>query len=365
MTKIKDIISVLENIAPRGYQESYDNAGLITGSNDQEVKGILISLDCIESVLDEAIHKGCNLIIAHHPIVFKGLKQLNGKNYVERTIIKAIKNDIAIYAIHTNLDNVSNGVNAKIAQKIGLQDTRILAPKSNTLHKIEVYIPTSDTSKVLEALHEVGAGSVGLYSHCSFTVTGTGTFRPNSGAQPTIGQVGKQETVEENKVELIFPSVLEGQLIAALKRTHPYEEVAYYVQEIKNTNADVGSGMIGVLPEEKSPEEFLAYLKERMELKVIRYTPVDNKTIKKVAICGGAGSFLLSNAKSESADAFVTADFKYHEFFDAEGKIMIADIGHYESEVFTKELIDGFIREKFANIASYLSEVDTNPVKYF
>lgn len=365
MAKIKDIISVLENIAPRGYQESYDNAGLITGSYDQEVNGILISLDCIESVLDEAIVKGCNLIVAHHPIVFKGLKQLNGKNYVERTIIKAIKNDIAIYAIHTNLDNVSNGVNAKIAEKLGLKNTRILAPKTNTLLKLEVYIPTADTNKVLAALHEVGAGNVGLYSHCSFTIAGKGTFRPTAGANPTIGQVGNQEVVEENKVELIFPSVLEEQLIATLKRTHPYEEVAYYVQQIKNTNADIGSGMIGELSEGKSPEEFLTYLKERMGLKMIRYTSVGSKTIKKVAICGGAGSFLLGKAKSNSADAFVTADFKYHEFFDSEGKIMIADIGHYESEVFTKELIDGFIREKFANIASYLSEVDTNPVKYF
>jgi dinuclear metal center YbgI/SA1388 family protein len=365
MTKIKDIISVLENIAPRGYQETYDNSGLITGSFNDKVTGVLVTLDCIESVVEEAIRKNCNLIVAHHPIVFNGLKQLNGKNYVERTIIKAIKNDIAIYAIHTNLDNVYNGVNAKIAEKIGLENVRVLAPKSDTLLKLEVFIPVKNTQQVLEALHKAGAGNIGNYSHCSFKVVGTGTFRPNASANPTIGKRGEQESVQEDKVELIFPAVLKVAILEAMNHAHPYEEVAHYIQAVENTNQNIGAGMIGELPSPKTPEEFLIHIKSQMSLNTIKYTSFDGEKIKKVAICGGSGSFLLNHAKVNSADVFVTGDFKYHEFFDGEGKIMIADIGHYESEVFTKELIDGFLRENFANIASYLSEVDTNPVKYF
>lgn len=365
MTKIKDIISVLENIAPKAYQENYDNSGLITGSFNTEVTGVLITLDCIESVVDEAISKNCNMIVAHHPIVFKGLKQLNGKNYVERTVIKAIKNDIAIYAIHTNLDNVHNGVNAKIAEKLGLENVRILAPKADTLLKLEVFVPTQHTAEVLEALHNAGAGNIGNYSHCSFKVVGTGTFRPNASANPAQGKSGQQESVQEDRVELIFPAVLKGAILEAMNRSHPYEEVAHYIQSIENTNQNIGAGMIGELPESKTPQEFLSHLKSHMSLNTIRYTSFDGDKIKKVAICGGSGSFLLNHAKANSADVFVTGDFKYHEFFDGEGKIMIADIGHYESEVFTKELIDGFMIENFANIATSLSEVDTNPVKYF
>lgn len=365
MAKIKDITDLLESIAPRAYQEDYDNAGLITGSPSQEVKGILCTLDCVESVIDEAIDKNCNLIVAHHPIVFRGLKQLNGKNYVERTIIKAIKNDIAIYAIHTNLDSVHTGVNKKIADKLGLENTRILAPKSSTLTKLEVFIPVDSTDKVLNALHEAGAGNIGNYSNCSFRVIGTGTFKPNEQANPTIGNQNEQEYVEENKVEVIFPSHMEGSILNVLKKAHPYEEVAYYLQALKNKNQDVGSGMIGELEVALSEEEFLAHLKKSMSLNTIKYTQSNNSSIKRVAICGGAGSFLLQAAKSAGADAFVSSDFKYHEFFDAEEKLMIADIGHYESEAFTKELLGAFISENFANIATYLSEVNTNPVKYF
>lgn len=365
MAKIKDITDLLESIAPRAYQEDYDNAGLITGDVNQEVSGILCTLDCVESIVEEAIAKNCNLIVAHHPIVFRGIKKLNGKNYVERTIIKAIKNDIAIYAIHTNLDNVQTGVNKKIADKIGLKNTQILLPKAATLSKLEVFIPVANTDHVLEAMHKAGAGNIGNYSNCSFRVLGTGIFKPNDMANPTIGSSNQQESVEENKVEVIFPSHLEGRIISAMKNAHPYEEVAFYLQSLKNTNQEVGSGMIGELETAMNEQDFLSHLKHSMNLNTIKYTPVNGKSIKKVAVCGGAGSFLLPIAKGAGADAFVTSDFKYHEFFDAEGKLMIADIGHYESEVYTKELLSAFISEKFANIATYLSEVDTNPVKYF
>ena len=365
MPKISDIIGHLENIAPNSYQESYDNSGLLTGDRNWEINGILISLDCIEKVVDEAIQKSCNLIVAHHPIIFAGIKRLNGSNYVERTIIKAIKNDIAIYAIHTNLDNVQHGVNAMIAEKIGLRDTSILAPKSGKLSKLEFFVPHAQKEKVLEAIHKAGAGMVGNYENCSFQVIGTGTFKPNERANPAIGSNKKQEYVEEERIEVIYASHLEGKITAALQKAHPYEEVAYFTIDLNNPHPEVGSGMIGELASALSIQDFLNHLKKSMALSCIRYTHSESKTIKKVAICGGAGSFLLKRAKALGADAFVSADFKYHEFFDAEDKIMIADIGHYESEVYTKELLDRFLREKFTNIATYLSEVNTNPVKYF
>lgn len=365
MPKISDIIRALEKIAPLSYQESYDNSGLLTGRNSSEVTGILISLDCVETVIDEAISKGCNLVIAHHPIIFGGLKKLTGANYVERTIIKAIKNDIAIYAIHTNLDNVHSGVNAMICEKLGLTNTRILNPKSGALSKLEFFVPKTSTKKVLEAIHAAGAGKIGNYDNCSFTVNGIGSFTPNELANPTIGQQDQQEHVAEDKVELIFPSHLESEIIAALQHAHPYDEVAYYSIKLANKNQEVGAGMMGELTNALEPTAFLTYLKKSMSLHAIRYTELPNRKIKKVAVCGGAGSFLLKTARAKGADAFVSGDFKYHEFFDAEEKIMIADIGHYESEVFTKELLNRILTEKFTNIATYLSEVNTNPVKYF
>jgi dinuclear metal center YbgI/SA1388 family protein len=365
MVKIKDITDSLEILAPTAYQENYDNTGLITGNKDWTVTGVLVTLDCIESIIDEAIEKNCNLIIAHHPIVFKGLKKINGSNYVERTIIKAIKNDIAILAIHTNLDNVINGVNKVIADKIGLLSTRILVPKNNVLEKMVAFVPIDSTSAVLEALHAVGAGQIGNYSNCSFTVIGKGTFKPNNTANPTIGIAGKQEEVEEDRIELIFPSYLRGLIIKTLKFSHPYEEVAYYLTGLENENQEIGSGMIGELARPISINEFLNLLKDKMELKMIRFTNKKVDQIQKVAVCGGAGSFLLSSAMAQGADAFVTSDFKYHEFFDGEEKTLIADIGHYESEKFTKELLHSYLTENFANIATYLSEVNTNPVHYF
>jgi dinuclear metal center YbgI/SA1388 family protein len=361
---IKEIVQHLEKLAPPAYQEDYDNSGLITGSLQQEVKGILISLDCIESIVEEAIKENCNLIIAHHPIVFKGLKKINGNNYVERTIIKAIKNDIAIYAIHTNLDNVAKGVNFKIAQKIGLENIRILAPKKNVLKKIISFVPEPNKEKLLEALYKAGAGNIGNYSECSYQIEGTGTFKSNEHAQPAIGSVNKKEIVKETRIELIYPAILEGAVISALYNNHPYEEPAYDLIELENKNPEVGSGAVGNLPEAMKEMDFINHLKSSMNLKCIRHTAFTGKKIKKVALCGGSGSFFLKNALNTGADAYVSADFKYHEFFDAENKIIIADIGHYESEVFTKDLIYDFLIEKFSNIAVRLSKIDTNPISY-
>ena len=364
MPTIQDITRYLETIAPRAYQESYDNAGLITGDPTAEVRGVLVSLDAVESVIDEAIAHDCNLVVAHHPIVFRGLKSLTGKNYVERTVIKAIKNDVALYAIHTNLDNVLLGVNKRICDRLGLQDSRILVPKTGTLQKLVTFVPQENTEPVLRALGEAGAGQIGNYRNCSFRTAGTGTFQPNERANPHIGEAGKREEVEEQRIEVIYPAHLAGPVLRALRTSHPYEEVAYYQQALENENQEVGSGMIGTLPEPLSGEDFLAYLKEKMQLSVVRHTRLTDRPIQRVAVCGGAGSFLLPHALRQQADAFVTADYKYHEFFDADGQLVIADIGHYESEVFTKHLIAEFLSAKFVNFAVRLSETNTNPVFY-
>ncbi|MTI22801.1 Nif3-like dinuclear metal center hexameric protein [Fulvivirga sp. RKSG066] len=364
MTKIKDLVSYLASIAPPSYQESYDNSGLITGDANAEVKGVLVSLDCIESIVDEAIEKDCNVIVAHHPIVFKGLKSFTGKDYVERTVIKAIKNDIAIYAIHTNLDNVLHGVNAKIGEKIGISNPKILAPKKQLLSKLVAFIPQENKEAVLDAIYKAGAGEIGNYSNCSFTTTGKGTFKPNESADPHIGKQGEAEEVTEDRIEVMMPSHLENRVIGTLKKAHPYEEVAYYITQLQNENQEVGSGMYGDLDQPMEPFEFLNYLKDRMALNCIRHTAPSNKKIKRVAWCGGAGSFLLKKAISQQADVFITGDFKYHEFFDAEDKIMIADIGHYESEVFTKELLYEILTKKFTTFATNLSEIVTNPISY-
>ncbi len=363
--KVKDITAYLEQLAPRAYQEPYDNAGLITGEPEQTVTGILLTLDCTEAVVDEAIRKNTNLIVAHHPIVFKGLKKLTGSNYVERTIIKAIRNNISIYAIHTNLDNVHTGVNKKIAEKIGLKDLRILAPKTDTLSKLVTFVPVNDTEAVLNSLHAAGAGQIGDYKNCSFRQEGTGTFLPTGKANPAIGEVGKAENVTENRIEVIFPTHREGEVLRALKKAHPYEEVAYYLTRLANENQEVGAGMVGVLDPPLEPIEFLKRLKSSMNLTTIRHTALLENKVKKVAVCGGSGSFLLGAAIRSGADFFVTADFKYHEFFDADGKITIADIGHYESEIFTKDLLGSILKEKFPTFAVNFSETDTNPIRYF
>lgn len=363
--KVKDITDYLETIAPRAYQESYDNAGLLTGEPSQEIKGALVTLDCTEEVVDEAIAKNINLIIAHHPIIFKGLKKVTGSNYVERTIIKAIRNNIAIYAIHTNLDNVHTGVNRKIAEKIGLKNLKVLAPKNDTLTKLVTFIPKDHTEKVLKALYDAGAGQLGDYKNCSFQTEGTGTFMPTGDANPHTGKLNQQERVQEDRAELIFATHSENSILNALKAAHPYEEAAYYLTRLANQNQEVGSGMVGELEQPLEPIEFLKRLKSSMNLTAIRHTRLLDQKVKKVAVCGGSGSFLLPQAIRARADFFVTADFKYHEFFDADGKITISDIGHYESEIFTKELLGEILNKKFPTFAVNFSTTDTNPVRYF
>jgi dinuclear metal center YbgI/SA1388 family protein len=362
--KVKDVTAFLETLAPRSLQEDYDNSGLLTGDPAWEVKGILTTLDCLENIVEEAIRRNCNLIVAHHPIIFKGLKRLTGQNYVERTIIKAIKNDIAIYAIHTNLDNVFAGVNRKIAEKIGLKNTSILVPKKNTLLKLDTFVPEENKDAVLKAMHDAGAGNIGDYKNCSFETLGSGTFMPIGNANPHSGSLNIQKKVSEIKLEVILPRSSERAVLSALRKSHPYEEVAYYLTSVENSNQEIGSGMIGELPDALEPIEFLKRLKVSMQTACVRHTAVGIAPISRVAICGGSGSFLLSHAIQAGADAYVSADFKYHEFFDSDSKILVADIGHYESEAFTKELLNEVLREKFTTFAINFSEIVTNPISY-
>lgn len=363
--KLGDLTSYLESLAPLAYQEEYDNAGLIVGSPEQDVGQALISLDCTEAVVDEAIATGCHVVISHHPIVFRGLKRFNSKTYVERVVEKAIRHNIALYAIHTNLDNIMGGVNAKICEILGLKNCHILSPKHNLLKKLVTYVPVSHAEQVRNALFEAGAGNIGNYSECSFNAESSGTFKGNEDADPYVGEPGKRHTENEIRIETIYPATLESKILMALVLAHPYEEVAYDLYTLSNPNQYIGSGMAGELDMPMDESDFMALVKDKMNAQVIRHTAFTGRGVKKVAVCGGAGGFLLKQAIATGADVFITADYKYHEFFDAEGKIVIADIGHFESEQFTQQLLYEIIRKKFSTFALRLTEVNTNPVKYF
>ncbi|OUT95235.1 MAG: Nif3-like dinuclear metal center hexameric protein [Flammeovirgaceae bacterium TMED32] len=363
--KLKDITKSLQEWAPLPFQESYDNSGLIVGDEEMLIEGCLISLDLTESVIEEALKNQCNMIISHHPIVFKGIKKLSGNHWVNRCLIKAIKNDLAIYAIHTNLDNVMHGVNGMIAHRLKLTHGKVLRPMTNALHKLVTFVPIEYKSKILKALHQAGAGDIGNYKECSFNITGEGVFKPAAGANPTLGSLDKLESVKESRIEVILPRHKKDIILSALKSAHPYEEVPYYLTSLENNQENLGAGLIGHLPNPMPIMDFLGHLKLSMGLKHIRHTPLISKKVERIAVCGGSGSFLLNDACALGADIFISADFKYHDFFEADSRIIIADIGHYESEVFTKQLLCDFLNEKFTNIAFRLSKVNTNPINYF
>lgn len=362
--KINDIISFLESQAHPSLQEQYDNAGLITGNAAWECTGIICSLDATEEVVKEAIEKKCNLIVAHHPIIFGGLKKINGKNYVEKTVITAIKNDIAVYAVHTNLDNVLHGVSGKMAAMLGLQNVSVLALKDSTLKKLFTFAPVDKAEQVRNAIFTAGGGHIGNYSECSFNAEGMGTFKGGEGTNPYVGEAGKLHQEKEIKIEVIIPAYLESRVVAAMKAAHPYEEVAYEIVSLSNTHQGIGSGVIGELPAVLDETQFLTRLKEVFGVPVIRHTALSGKPVKKVALCGGAGSFLISKALAAGADAYITGDLKYHEFFDANSRILLADIGHYESEQFTINLLQEILEQKFPTFAVLKTAVKTNPVHY-
>ncbi|MBC8081611.1 MAG: Nif3-like dinuclear metal center hexameric protein [Hymenobacter sp.] len=364
MPTVQDLARVLEAAAPLAYQETYDNAGLQCGNPQLEVRGVLLALDCTLAVVEEAIRRGCNVVVAHHPLIFRPLKRLTGANEVEQTLLKAIRHDVAIYAAHTNLDNVRHGVNRKLAEKLGLVKLRLLDPKPGLLAKLVTYVPAAHVETVLAALYAAGAGQLGNYSACSFRTEGTGTFTPGAGSRPFRGEPGRPETTPETRVEVLLPLHLQSAALRALRQAHPYEEVAYEIIRLENANQEVGSGMVGELPGALSPAEFRARLKAALGVPVVKHTAFD-QPITKVALCGGAGSFLIGKARAAGADAYVTGDLKYHEYFQAEGQLLLCDVGHFESEQFTSEIFRDLLAAKFkSTFALFIAETNTNPVHY-
>lgn len=368
---IKDITNCIEEIAPLYYAEDFDNVGLLIGDPQTKVTGVLVTLDTLEATVEEAIQKNCNLIVSFHPIIFSGLKKLTGSNYVQRVVLKAIQNNIAIYATHTALDNSNQGVSKKIADVLGLQNTKILLPKSGVIKKLTTYVPLENADELKAKLFKVGAGNLGNYSDCSFSSDGIGTYKGGENSNPVIGQKGVFTKLNETQINLSFEAHLETEILACLFKEHPYEEVAFELQTLNNSNQNRGMGMIGNLPKAMSETSFLAFLKETMKTDCIRHSALLGKPVKKVAVLGGSGSFAIDAAKSLKADIYISADFKYHDFFKAEESILLADIGHYESEQFTKNLLVEFLTKKFTNFAPalptsriILSEKSTNPIYY-
>ena len=362
--KIKEIVSALERFAPLPLQDGFDNAGLQIGLTDAEATGALLCLDVTEAVLDEAIASGCNLIISHHPLIFKGYKSITGKDYVERCILKAIKNDIVIYSAHTNLDNVPGGVNFKIAEKIGLKNVRILDPKESSLIKLVTFVPSAQAEEVRNALFTAGCGCIGNYDSCSYNTEGEGTFRAQEGSHPFCGTVGELHHETEVRIETILPEYKKGEVIRALLSKHPYEEPAYDLYPLHNSWAQVGSGIVGELEEPESELEFLKRIKKIFEVGCLKHNKLTGRLIQKVSLCGGAGAFLIPQAVRSGADVFITGEIKYHDYFGRETDILLAEIGHYESEQYTKEIFYSIIRDLFPNFALQFSKVNTNPIKY-
>jgi dinuclear metal center YbgI/SA1388 family protein len=362
--QIKEILTILEEMAPLAYAEDFDNVGLLVGNKDDEATGILVCHDALESVIDEAITKKCNLVVCFHPILFSGLKKITGKSYVERSILKAIKNDIAIYAVHTALDNHKNGVNKIFCDALGLVNTKILVPKSNFIQKLVTYTIPENVEKLRNSLFDAGAGKIGNYEDCSFNSQGIGTYMGNENSNPEIGERFEFVEAQEIKIEVTFEKHLQSKILKALFSNHVYEEVAYEIYDLQNTHPNIGLGMVGELKNPMNELDFLSFVKNKMICGGIRHSSFLEKPITKVAVLGGSGSFAIKNAILAEADVFLTADLKYHNFYEAENQILLTDIGHFESERFTKNYIVDFLKEKITNFAIILSEENTNPVKY-
>jgi dinuclear metal center YbgI/SA1388 family protein len=362
--KLKDISEFLDRAVPLSFQESYDNSGLQTGNTEKEIKSAMISLDVTEEVMDEAIATGCDLIITHHPLIFIPLKNITGNTYVERVLIKAIKNEIAIYSCHTNLDIIKDGVSRKIAAKLNLHDVKVLSPLNKNLLKLVTYIPEDHLEKVRDAVFEAGAGQIGNYDKCSFFTSGTGTFRGGEAAKPFVGEKGRLHLEKEIRFETVLPAHLKDQVIRSLTAAHPYEEVAYDIYSIENEYSEAGLGCVGELAEETDESAFLKSLSVIFNAEGIKYSKLTGKKIKRVAVCGGSGISLLKEALRTKADVFVTSDIRYHDFFNAENRLLIADIGHYESEKYSIEILYDLIIKKFPTFAVRFSETNTNPINY-
>lgn len=363
-TKISDIIACIEQMAPLAYQESWDNSGVQVGDVNQDVKAVLLCVDITEATLDEAIERGANLIISHHPLIFKGIKKLTGRNYIERVIIKAIQHNIVLYSAHTNMDKCLGGVNFRIAQKLGLKNIRVLAPEANYLYKIVTYVPQSHIEKVRQAMWSAGAGTIGAYDCCSYASEGNGTFRAQEGCNPFIGEINELHTEPELRLEMVVPKDRSGRVLAAIHLAHPYEEPAIDILPLANNYNQLGLGCVGELENPITETEMLHYIKDKLNIQYIRHTQTSDKLVHRVALCGGSGAEFIPNAIREKAGIYITADIKYHDFFNAENQIVIADIGHFESEQCIKEVFYEQLSKNFINFAILMAECDKSPVKY-
>ncbi len=364
MIKIKDIIREIEHYAPLPLQEGFDNAGVQVGDVNQLATGALLCLDVTEETLDEAIEQGCNLVISHHPLAFKAFKSLTGSSYIERCMIKACKYDLVIYAAHTNLDNVAGGVNYRLAELIGLRNVRILSPQKDALLKLVTFVPEDYAEIMRNTLFNAGAGCIGNYDSCSYNLHGEGTFRAGEGCEPFCGEIGKLHTEKETRVEVVLPAFKKASVTRALLSVHPYEEPAFDFYPLSNVWEQAGSGVVGELPEEEDEESFLLRVKDLFDVGCVKHSRFTGRPIREVAICGGSGAFLIKDAIAYGADIFITGEAKYNDFYDVEDRILLAVIGHYESEICTKDIFYNIISKKFPTFAVHFSNVDSNPVKY-
>lgn len=363
LMKIKDIVCALERFAPLPLQDGWDNAGLQVGLTEAEVTGALLCLDVTEAVVDEAVELGYNLIVSHHPLIFGGLKSITGRNYVERCVMKAIQHGIAICSHHTNMDNATGGVNHRIAEKLGLKNLRFLAPKEESLLKLVTFVPTAQADKVRQALFDAGCGCIGGYDSCSYNLMGEGTFRAGEGSNPFCGSIGELHREIEVRIETIVPEYLKGKVVRALLETHPYEEPAYDLYPLKNQWMQAGSGLIGELPEEMTTDKFLQLVKETFQAGCVKFNDYKGKTLRTIALCGGSGAFLLPKAIGQGADAFLTGEFKYHDYFGHEEDLLMVEIGHFESEQYTTEIFQTIIEEACPTLPVKQTTVRTNPVR--
>ncbi len=368
--RCSEIITYFEEWAPKEISWQRDNVGLQVGSFEREVKNILISLDFTDRVLDDAIKKRCNLIITHHPFLFNPLRKIDtSKDRKSILLEKLIKNDITLYSAHTNLDFTKEGVSFQLARKLKLKNISFLVNLKSNQYKIIVFVPADAVDKVAQAIFNAGGGIIGQYSHCSFRTPGVGTFFGSEKTNLAVGKKISFEKIDEVKLEVLVNSWKQHKVISAMIKSHPYEEVAYDVIPVENSNVNYGSGAVGELENPISPGDFLNHVVRNLKIKNFRYTKGKNSKIRRVAVCGGSGSDLIRDAVNQNADAFITADLKYHTFQDYEGKIMLVDAGHYETEIHSldevKRRLTNFLHERNSKVKIFKYSGSTNPIVFF
>ncbi len=365
----KEIIKYFEEWAPKEIAWQKDNVGLQVGSLNNKLNNILLCLELHDQVIDDAIKKNCNLIISHHPLLFQPLKKIDLQNDKNSKLIeKLIKNNITLYSAHTNLDFTKEGVSFELAKKLKLNNIDFLVHQNSNQYKLSVFVPVDFVDKVANAIFENGGGRIGEYTNCSFRTKGNGTFKGSGNSNPYLGEKNKIELVEEIKLEVLVDSWKLKKILTAIFETHPYEEVAYDIYPLANSNKNYGAGTIGELDKPMHQKQFLDYVADNLKIKNFRYSKGNNK-IKKVALCGGAGSDLVKDALNSGADAFITADLKYHTFQDANEKILLIDAGHYETEIHSldevKRKLSHYTIGKNINTKIFKYEGSTNPIFFY